>query len=199
MLSTGSTISHSTASDKGGTSLDDSPEKKAELGGKAQRKERGFGFAEYSSTASSGREAEQPAKAVEDSGRKRQRDKGGERPEGKCKRERKIEGKAEQNVILKHPNSDQRSQKTCPDRRPSLAQTLRKLLPGSLRRAVLVILLLVTFSPTLTGRSVRRQLSPLLTSTAAEFDNPKGNLLPLPVGVSGRTDALSQQLTRTVA
>ena len=103
MLSTGSTISHSTASDKGGTSLDDSPEKKAELGGKAQRKEKGFGFAECSSTASSGREAEQPAKAVENSGGKRQRNKRRKGPEGKGERERKIEGNAEQNVILEKP------------------------------------------------------------------------------------------------
>ena len=105
----------------------------------------------------------------------------------------------EQNVILESHNPYWRSQKTDPDRWPSLVQTLRKLLPGSLRRAGLIIFLLVTISPTLIGRSVRRQLSPFLSSTAAEFENSKGNLLPLPVRVSEQTDALLQQITQAMA
>ena len=71
---------------------------------------------------------------------------------------------------------------------------LREFIPGTLRRAEIIIFLLVTLSPTLIGRSVRRQLSTLLTATAAEFSDSKGNLLPLPVNVSKRTDEALQHL-----
>ena len=105
----------------------------------------------------------------------------------------------EQIMIRENHKPYWQSQKTDPDRWPTLVQTLRKPLLGSLIRAGLIIIfLLVTISPTLIGRSVQRRLSPFLSSTAAEFENSKGNLLPGPVRVSGQTDTLLQQISRAM-
>ena len=56
------------------------------------------------------------------------------------------------------------------------------------------VFLLVGISPTLIGRSVRRQVTPVFQTTAAESNDSKGNLLPMPVDVSPRADLILQHV-----
>ena len=84
-----------------------------------------------------------------------------------------------------------------PESWPRLVGLLRRLLPGLLRVAGILVFLLLTVSPTTVGRSVRRQLRPIYDSTAAVSSDAKGNPLPLQMQLSTGAQEVLQEVAYT--